>query len=122
VKAILDGKAEGYRELVKACSTGQQAAALLLIEKLKEIAGIQATAIKDLPIDKIFVWDTGSGGEGGLSGLGGRLMGTLPPMQALAKQIGLELPTYLGNMAETSGKKAAEPKPAAKPPAKPQSG
>ncbi|NQT82301.1 flotillin family protein, partial [bacterium] len=101
IQAILDGKATGYRGLVEACRTAPQAASLLLIEKLQEIAGVQAQAIKDLPIEKIFVWDTG-GREGGLSGLGGRLMGTLPPMQELARQIGLELPAFLGKMAGES--------------------
>lgn len=48
VKAILDGKAAGYQALVEACATAQQAASLLLIEKLQEIAEIQAQAIQDL--------------------------------------------------------------------------
>ncbi len=105
VKAILDGKAEGYRELIKACASSEQAASLLIVEKLKEVATIQAQAIQDLPIEKIFVWDSGNGGENsGLSGLGGRLMGTLPPMQALAKQVGLDLPEFLGKMTSESDK------------------
>ena len=95
VQAILDGKAEGYQQLVAACKTGEQAASLLLIEKFQEIARIQAQAIQDLPIEKIFVWDTG-GENQGMAGMGQRLMGALPPMQELAKQIGLDLPDYLG--------------------------
>jgi len=95
VQAILDGKAEGYEQLVGACSSAEQAASLLLIEKLQEIARIQAQAIQDLPIDKIFVWDTG-GENQGMANLGQRMMGALPPMQELAKQIGLDLPEYLG--------------------------
>jgi flotillin len=99
VQAILDGKAAGYRGLVSACASGQQAASLLLIEKLQEIAKVQAQAIQDLPIEKVVVWDGGNGdGGGGLSGLGGRLMGALPPMHELAKQVGLEMPDYLGRM------------------------
>jgi flotillin len=116
VKAILDGKAEGYRELVAACASAQQAAALLLIEKFQEIALVQAQAIKDLPIEKIFVWDTGGEG-GGMQNLGGRLMGALPPMHALAKQVGLELPEFLGRVAEEKAK-PAEPPPARPPAAK----
>ncbi len=104
VQAILAAKANGYSDLVKACSTGEQAASLLLIEKLQEIAAIQAQAIQDLPIEKIFVWDSGNN-EGGMSGLGQRLMGALPPMHELAKQIGLDLPEYLG---KTSGKAEAD--------------
>jgi flotillin len=104
VKAILEGKAEGYQRLVTSCDSAEQAASLLLIEKLQEVAGIQAQAIQDLPIDKIFVWDTGGEGQG-LSGLGQRMMGALPPMHELAKQMGLELPDYLG-------KTSSKPEPA----------
>lgn len=99
VQAILDGKAKGYEALVAACNTASQAASLLLIEKLQEIASIQAQAIQDLPIEKIIVWD-GGGKEGGMAGLGGRLMGALPPMHELAKQVGLDLPEFLGKMQE----------------------
>jgi len=109
VQAILDGKAEGYERLVAACGDGQGAAALLIIEKLADIAGIQAQAIQDLPIEKVIVWD-GGGDGGGLSGLGGRLMGALPPMHELAKQVGLDLPEFLGRLAkearETTGGQA----------------
>ncbi len=98
VKAILAGKAAGYQALVQSCATAQQAASLLLIEKLQDIAEIQAQAIQDLPIEKIVVWD-GGGQNGGIAGLGQRLMGALPPMHELARQIGLELPDYLGKTA-----------------------
>jgi flotillin len=101
VQAILDGKAEGYRQLVSSCETASEAASLLLIEKLQDIAKIQAQAIQDLPIDKIFIWDTGGEGQG-MSGLGQRMMGALPPMHELAKQVGLELPDFLGKSGGTA--------------------
>jgi len=104
VQAILDGKAQGYEALVKACQTADQAASLLLIEKLQDIAGIQAQAIQDLPIEKVIVWD-GGGKEGGMAGLGGRLMGALPPMHDIAKQVGLDLPEFLGRMKQEEEKK-----------------
>ena len=116
VRAILNGKAEGYRMLVESCRTAQQAASLLLIEKLSEVAGIQAQAIQDLPIEKIMVWDGGGSGDG-LAGLGGRIMGALPPMQDLAKQVGIDLPEFLGRVAGQAtppapDKKADKPDPA----------
>ena len=101
VQAVLDGKAEGYGALVSACASAQQAASLLLIEKFQEVAKVQAQAIQDLPIEKIFVWDTG-GKDGGMANLGQRLMGALPPMHELAKQMGLDLPDYLGKAAGSS--------------------
>jgi flotillin len=103
IQSILAGKAQGYRGLVEACESAQQVAALLIIEKLADVAHIQAQAIQDLPIEKIIVWDGGRGGDGrdggGLAGLGGRLMGALPPMHELAKQVGLDLPDFLGKVA-----------------------
>jgi len=109
-KAVLDAKAEGYGALVKgAVNDPQAAAALLIIEKLADISHIQAQAIKDLPIEKIIVWD-GGGKEGGLAGLGERLVGVLPPMHQLAELVGLDLPEYLGKVKGTCpGTPAATP-------------
>jgi flotillin len=96
LQAILEGKAEGYRSLVASCGDDPaHTAGLLLIEKLMEVARIQADAIRNLPIDKVMVWDSG-GGDGGMSQLGSRLMGVLPPMHELARMAGLELPEFLG--------------------------
>jgi len=111
VQAILDGKAQGYEALVKACETANQAASLLLIEKFQEIAGIQAQAIQNLPIEKVIVWD-GGGKDGGMAGLGSRLMGALPPMHELAKQVGLDLPEFMGKM--KTEKENEKPSPKAK--------
>ena len=114
VQAILDGKAEGYKQLVASCGGDKGAASLLVIEKLVEVANLQTQAIQNLPIEKIFVWD-GGGEGGGMSGLGQRLMGALPPMHELAKQVGLDLPEFLGKLQSeakaTEDKKSDKPKP-----------
>ena len=110
IQAILDGKAAGYEGLVAACQSAQQVASLLLIEKLTEVAGIQAQAIHDLPIEKIVVWD-GGGSGGGMSGLGRRIMGALPPMHELAKQVGLDLPDFLGKVAKGTEDKGPDDRP-----------
>jgi len=117
VQAILDGKAKGYTNLVSSCQGAQQLASLLIVEKLTDVANIQAKAIQDLPIEKIVVWD-GGGDSQGMSGLGQRLMGALPPMHELARQVGLDLPEYLGKTAsdqkgkgKTQTKPTQEPKP-----------
>ena len=53
----------GYESLVKSCNGDAKAAStLLMIEKIEEIVGKQVEAIKNLKIDKITVWDSGSGG------------------------------------------------------------
>jgi flotillin len=99
VQALLDGKAVGYKNLVQSAGDPQVAAALLIIEKLTEIAGIQAKAIQDLPIEKVIIWD-GGGEGGGLGNLGKKIMGALPPMHELARQVGLDLPEFLGRVAK----------------------
>ncbi len=96
-QAILRSKAEGYQELVKATNGLPEAAAsFLIIEKLVDVARVQAEAIKNLPLDKVVVWDSGNGE--GLSGLGRRFMGVIPPMHELARLAGLDLPDFLGKV------------------------
>jgi flotillin len=68
---------------------------------------VQAKAIQDLPIEKIIVWD--GGGEGsGMAGLGKRIMGALPPMHELARQVGLDLPEFLGTLQKKNDSGTAE--------------
>jgi flotillin len=105
-QAQLDAKAAGYKALVQSCSSDPSlTAALLLIEKLTDITRVQVEAVKNLSIEKIVVWD--GGGEGGLSDLGRRLMGVLPPLHELAKTAGLELPPFLGRASMKAGHEAA---------------
>ena len=100
---ILDAKAEGYEQLVNAVNgSSQDAAAFLMIEKLVEVAGVQAEAIRNLPLEKIVIWDSGSG-QGGLSDFGRKFVGVLPPMHELAKLAGLDLPEFLGRITEHGG-------------------
>jgi flotillin len=107
-QAQLDAKAAGYKALVESCASDPSATAvLLLIEKLTELTGLQVEAIKNLPIDKIVVWD--SGGAGGLSDLGRRFMGVIPPMHELAKLVGLELPEVLGRVQGKAVSESAKP-------------
>ena len=102
-KALLDAKAAGYLALVESCAGDAKAASvLLMIEKLEEIVKLQTEAIKNLKIDKITVWDSGNGGQGGSStaNFASNLIKSLPPLQEVAKMAGLELPEYLGKMVD----------------------
>ena len=101
-RRVLEAKAEGYRQLMAACASAPDLApSLLLIEKLPELVAMQVKAVQNLKIDKVTVWDGGSGGHNGkgatadfLSGL----MGSLPAMHELARQAGIELPGALGKV------------------------
>jgi len=105
VQQVLEAKAEGYRQLMESCAANPRVApTLLMIEQLPELVSMQVKAIQNLQIDKITVWDSGSGGDGKgnatanfLSGM----IGSLPQVHELAKQAGIELPSALGHVVET---------------------
>jgi len=99
---VLKAKADGYKELIQACDNdSQQAANMLLVEKLDEIVKLQAEAIKNIKIDKITVWDNGANanGKGGnsTSNFISGMVKSLPPLHDIAAMSGINLPEYLGN-------------------------
>jgi flotillin len=103
VRQVLDSKAAGYQQLVKSCNGDAKAAAtFLMVEKLEQIVNMQVEAIRNIKIDRVTVWDSANGDKGGsstanfLSGL----IKSLPPLQDVAGMAGLELPKYLGEMAD----------------------
>jgi len=103
VQKLLKSKASGYASLVDGCNGDAKAVAtLLLIEKMEELIARQVEAISNLKIDKITVWDSGGGDEGGSSTANfvSNLMKSLPPLHDISALVGLELPDYLGKMAD----------------------
>jgi len=126
VRQLLDSKAAGYESLVTSCNGDSRAAAtLLMIEKLEQIVEKQVEAIRNLKIDKITVWDSGSGDGKGSSTANfvSSLVKSLPPLQDVAAMAGVELPAYLGKMADKPANKeptiqaGADQTPKKKPPA-----
>jgi flotillin len=105
-QAILDAKARGYQNLVQAVGGGQVVGGLLLVENIQSLARIQADAIAHLPIEKIVVWD-GGGEGGGLARVGRQIGAVIPPLHELAKQVGLELPEFLGRLREDPAERPA---------------
>ncbi|MDR2844328.1 MAG: flotillin family protein [Candidatus Symbiothrix sp.] len=95
---ILTKQAEGYDRMVKAAGGDAQSAyQLLLIEKLPELVKTQVEAIKNIKIDKITVWDGNNSKDGTTSTanfLSG-LMKSVPPLNDLFNQAGMNLPEYL---------------------------
>jgi len=96
---ILSKQAQGFKDLVSASGNDPKDAFMLLIaEKLPELVKTQVDAIKELKIDKITVWDSGNqNGEGKSSTAGfiSNLYGSVPPLQDLFNQAGMNLPEYL---------------------------
>ena len=96
---ILTKMADGLREIVNAAGGDpDKAASLMIVDKLEEIAGVQANAISNIDFEKIVVYDGGNGNAVGsfLSGL----TKALPPFHEVARMAGIELPEFLGEMAK----------------------
>jgi flotillin len=103
MEELLNAKAKGYKEIIEACGgDGKSAATLLLLEQLDTLVSRQTEALANLKIDKITVWDSGSGqkDQNSTSNFLRNYIGALPPIHELAKQVGLDLPEYLGTMAK----------------------
>ncbi len=112
IRQVLESKSVGYATLVQSCNhDARSAATLLMVEKIEEIVALQVSAIQKLKIDKITVWDSGSGADGksNTASFVSNLIKSLPPLQDVAAMAGVELPAYLGRM---TGDQTAAPAPA----------
>lgn len=100
-REILAKQAEGMKLLVEAAGQNADSAVKLIIaDKLEDLTRIQVEAIKNIKIDKVTVWDGGNGGSAdGKTSTANFLSGLLksvPPLNDLFQQAGMELPAYLG--------------------------
>lgn len=101
-QAVLAGKAKGFEDLIKACMGPGGAQQMLVTELLPQLVREQVQAIANLKIDKITVWDSGKGADGKTSTanfLSG-MAGAVPPLHEIARNVGVELPAYLGKLDE----------------------
>lgn len=105
LRKLLEGKATGYSKLVESCGGDAQAAAtLLMVEKIENIVAHQVEAIKNLKIDKITVWDSGSAnGTSSTANFAQNLIKSVPPLHEIARMAGVQLPDYLGKIADSGG-------------------
>ncbi|MCI2230271.1 flotillin family protein [Polaribacter sp. MSW13] len=95
---VLTKQAAGLDEIVKAAGNDSQNAALLLIaDKLPELVKIQAEAIKNIKIDKVTVWENGGGKDGktATSNFISGMYKSVPPLQEMFNMAGMQLPDYL---------------------------
>ncbi len=101
-REILQKQAEGMQSLVNSAGSADDAVKLLMADKMEELMRIQVDAIKNIKIDKITVWDSGSGtdGKNSTADFVSGLMKSIPPMNELFKQAGLNMPEFLGKEIE----------------------
>ncbi len=99
VLEVLTKQAKGLDEIVKAAGNNPKDAVLLLIaDKLPELVKTQAEAIKNIKIDKVTVWDSGSKTEDGKNSTSNFISGmykSVPPLQEMFNMAGMQLPEYL---------------------------
>lgn len=97
IKKVLQSKSEGYRALMESCGDQRYLApTLLMVEQLPSLIEQQVKAVQNLKIDKITVWDNPSNGQGSTANFMKSLVTSVPALHDLAKQVGIELPEYLG--------------------------
>jgi len=107
---ILNRQAQGFKEIVEATNGNSRDAVLMIIaDKLEDLVKVQVEAIKGIKIDKVTVWENGSGGEGegnATSKFVSGLYKSVPPMNDLFNMAGMDLPQYLGTQTkpEANGK------------------
>lgn len=94
MEELLTKQADGFNKLVQAANGDPQSAInFLMIDKLAELTEIQTSAIKELDIDKVVVYDNGSGK--GVSNFVQGLYGMMPQLNDFLSQSGMTLPEGL---------------------------
>lgn len=115
-QAILTKKAAGFRDLIETCGSSAGAQNMLITEQLPNLVREQVNAISNLKIDKVTVWDSGKNSDGRSSTadfLSGMIK-VLPPLHELARNAGLDLPAYLGELQREAQRQEVAVKPAAR--------
>lgn len=100
--AALQSKAEGFGQIVHAAGGADMASTLLVTEQLPQLVAEQVKAISNLKIDSVTVWDSGKGegGKNDTANFVSGLVGALPPLHQITKNVGIELPEFLGKLSE----------------------
>jgi flotillin len=108
--AILQKKAKGFDDIVQAAGGVPELASLLLVtEQLPNLVAEQVKAISNLKIDSITVWEGGKNADGrtATADFVSGLVGSLPPLHELTRNVGIRLPEYLGEMVKDGSQRPA---------------
>ena len=104
IEEILTKQATGMKLLVDAAGGNPDSAVKFIIaDKMEQLVQMQVDAIKNIKIDKVTVWDSMGNGNGTpatanfLSGM----LKSIPPLNDLFKQAGMDLPNFLGTDTES---------------------
>ncbi len=107
---VLSKQALGFEKLVKAAGgTADDAVKMLISDKLEELIAKQVEAVKGIKIDKVTVWDSMGGKEGGSTTANfiAGMLKAVPPLNEVFKMSGMQLPEYLGKVQDADALPAA---------------
>lgn len=100
---MLTKQAEGFSKIVSSAGgSSSDAVRLMMADKMEELIKLQVEAIKNLKIDKITVWDSGTGSDGKTTTANfvSGMLKSLPPINEMFNMAGMNLPEYLGTQKE----------------------
>lgn len=98
IKEMLNAQATGISNIVKAANNDPQSAVQLMVaDKLEKLVEKQVEAIKNIKIDKVTVWDSGTERDGktGTANFLSGMMKSLPPLEEVFNMAGLTLPAIV---------------------------
>ncbi|MCO4806326.1 MAG: flotillin family protein [Flavobacteriales bacterium] len=108
---VLTKQAQGLDQIVQAAGgTANDAAMLLITDKLPELVRLQSEAIQNIKIDKVTVWEGGGQGDNQTSTANfiSGLYKSVPPLQDMFNMAGMELPEFLKGKTPEELKQIAE--------------
>ncbi len=106
---VLSRRAEALGQLVEKAGGAREAFQLLMVDKIPLLAESAAKAISNIKFDKVVVWEGGNtSGLNGTAGFIQNLAKSMPPMMDVLRTVaGVELPAFLGTMAQDPAEGAA---------------
>lgn len=111
---VLSKRAEALGQLVEKAGGAREAFQLLMVDNIPLLADSAAKAISNIKFDKVVVWEGGNAnGNGTASGTAGFIQNmakSMPPMMDVLRTVaGVELPAFLGTMAQEPEKPVVPP-------------
>ncbi|MFB6356752.1 MAG: flotillin family protein, partial [bacterium] len=105
ILANLNSKGKGFKNIVESCNNNPELASLLMVtEQLPDLVSEQVKAISDIEFDSVTVWENGGGdGKTSTANFLSGLVESLPPLHEVTKNAGIDLPDYLGQVADNAG-------------------
>lgn len=99
---VLSKRAEALGQLVEKAGGAREAFQLLMIDQIPVLAETAAKAMSNIKFDKVVVWEGGNTtGVGGTAGFIQNMAKSMPPMMDVLRSVaGVEMPAFLGTMAQ----------------------